>query len=135
MTFILLYLRKPLKIKKFVSYYIFSMILKQLTARYIVDIKDEVPPIGGTQTWLYRAYLKTFRYNINCWRKKWNRVNDTNIQDRFCKAGVRMGYIDKVVCTILPRPGENTIGLDAYKKYRKKAMDHFAFADKEHTIS
>ena len=48
MTFILVYLRKPLKIKKFVSYYIFSMILKQLTARYIVDVKDEVPPIGRT---------------------------------------------------------------------------------------
>ena len=104
-------------------------------ARYIVDLKDEVPPIGGTQTWLYRAYLKAFRYNINCWRKKWNRVNDTDIQDRFYKAGVRMGYIDKVVCTILPRPGEDTIGLSAYKKYHKKAMDHFAFADKEHTIS
>ena len=34
MTFILVYLRKPLKIKKFVSYYIFSMILKQLTAMF-----------------------------------------------------------------------------------------------------
>ena len=34
MTFILVYLRKPLKIKKFVSYYRFSSILKQLTAMF-----------------------------------------------------------------------------------------------------
>ena len=42
-----------------------------------------------------------------------------------------MGYIDQVVCSVLPRPGEDTIGLDAYKKYHKKAMDHFAFTNKE----
>jgi glycosyltransferase involved in cell wall biosynthesis len=99
-------------------------------SKYIVDVKDENPPIGGTQTWLYRSYLKSFRYNINCWRKSWNRVNDADIQDRFYKAGVRMGYTDKVVCRILPRPGEDTIGLDAYKKYQKKAMEHFAFTNK-----
>ena len=34
MTFILVYLRKPLKIKKFVSYYRFSVILKQLTSMF-----------------------------------------------------------------------------------------------------
>jgi glycosyltransferase involved in cell wall biosynthesis len=101
--------------------------------RNIIDAKDEVPPIGGAQTWLYRAYLKGFRYNINCWRKKWNRPNDSDIQDRFYKAGVRIGYVNKVVCTILPRPGENTIGLDAYKNHYEKAMGHYAFANKKHT--
>jgi glycosyltransferase involved in cell wall biosynthesis len=103
-------------------------------SKYIVDVKDENPPIGGTQTWLYRSYLKSFRYNINCWRKTWNRVNDADIQDRFYKAGVKMGYTDKVLCRILPRPGEDTIGLDAYKKYHKKAMNHFAFTGKKHTV-
>ncbi|MFA5903240.1 MAG: glycosyltransferase family A protein [Desulfobacula sp.] len=104
-----------------------------MTVRYgkeiIVDVKDEIPRIGGTQTWLYRSYLKFFRYNIDCWRKAWNRVNDTDIQDRLYKAGVRMGFLDKVTCHIIPRPGEETIGLDAYKATADEKIEHFKFAD------
>lgn len=70
--------------------------------------------IGGTQTWLYRSYLKFFRYNPDCWRKAWNRVNDTDLQDRMFRAGVKMGYLDKVVAKVLPRPGETDVGLKAY---------------------
>jgi len=72
------------------------------------------PQIGGTQTWLYRSYLKFFKYNIHCWRKKWNRVNDTDLQDRMFRAGVKTGYIQDVVCKIEPRPGEQQVGLKAY---------------------
>ncbi len=72
--------------------------------------------VGGCQTWLYRSYLKSFRYNPDCFRKAWNRVNDTDLQDRFRKAGVRMGYIDKVTAEVLPRPGETDVGLKAYLK-------------------
>lgn len=71
--------------------------------------------IGGTQTWLYCAYLKFFKYNINCWKKKWDRPNDIDLQERMRKAGVKMGYLDRIVARIIPRPGEETIGLDAYK--------------------
>jgi glycosyltransferase involved in cell wall biosynthesis len=88
--------------------------------RYIVDVKQEKPRIGGTQTWLYRSYLRFFRYNINCWRKSWNRVNDTDLQDRMFRAGVRMGFLDRVVAYVLPRPGEETIGLEAYKIAEQK---------------
>lgn len=95
--------------------------------RVIVDVKNDSPRIGGTQTWLYRSYLKFMRYNINCWRKSWNRVNDTDLQDRFYKAGVRMGFLEKVVAYILPRPGEKTIGLSAYKESAAKHEDHFKF--------
>ena len=70
--------------------------------------------IGGTQTWLYRSYLRFMRYNIDCWRRKTNRVNDTEIQARMVAAGVRMGYINAVTARVLPRPGERTIGLKAY---------------------
>jgi len=35
--------------------------------------------IGGIQTWLYKAKLKVFKYNIDCWRKRWNRVNDIDL--------------------------------------------------------
>jgi glycosyltransferase involved in cell wall biosynthesis len=95
----------------------------------IVDEKDSIPRIGGTQTWLYRSYMKFFRYNIDCWRKAWNRVNDTDIQDRMYKAGVRMGFCEKVTCHIVPRPGEDTVGLEAYRVTAEEKMEHFRFAD------
>lgn len=95
--------------------------------RMVVDAKSDNPRIGGTQTWLYRSYLKFFKYNINCWRKNWNRVNDTDIQDRMYKAGVKTGFLEKVVAYILPRPGEQTIGLDAYKQTAEEKVKHFKF--------
>ena len=95
--------------------------------RMVVDAKGDNPRIGGTQTWLYRSYLKFFKYNINCWRKSWNRVNDTDLQDRFYKACVRMDFLEKVVAYILPRPGEQTIGLDAYKQTAEEKVKHFKF--------
>ncbi|MFQ5353467.1 MAG: glycosyltransferase family 2 protein [Thermodesulfobacteriota bacterium] len=104
-----------------------SYITERHGKRITVDARDETPRIGGTQTWLYRSYLRTFRYNINCWRKSWNRVNDTDLQDRFYRAGVRMGFLDHVVAFILPRPGETTVGLDAYKLTEEEKLSHFRF--------
>ena len=95
----------------------------------IVDVRDESPRIGGTQTWLYRSYLKFFKYNIHCWRKAWNRVNDTDIQDRMYKAGVNMEFLEKVTCHIIPRPGEETIGLEAYRQTSEEKRKHFEFKD------
>ncbi len=70
--------------------------------------------IGGTSTWLYRSYLRFIKYNIHCWRKDWNRVNDTDLSMRIFNAGTRMGFLDEVTTHVLPRPGEKTIGLEAY---------------------
>lgn len=70
--------------------------------------------IGATQTWLYRGYLKAFKYNIHCWRKKYFRVNDTDLQYRFWRAGVKIGYLPKVTAIINPRPDENFVGSKAY---------------------
>lgn len=81
--------------------------------------------VGGLQTWLYRSYLKSFKFNQQCWRKSWNRVCDTDLQDRFRKAGVRMGYLDRVVTHIMPRPGENVIGLKAYREERTRQQMAF----------
>ena len=39
--------------------------------------------------------------------------------ERIKKAGVRMGHLDKVVAFVRPRPGQNTIGLKAYKRYAR----------------
>lgn len=80
----------------------------------IIDCSEDDYAIGGTQTWLYRSYLKFFKYNINCWRKKWNRVNDTDMQERMVEAGVRTAYLKDVTTIIIPRPGEKHIGSKAY---------------------
>ncbi len=95
--------------------------------RQVVNVKDDMPRIGGTQTWLYRSYLKFMKYNIQCWRKSWNRVNDTDLQDRIVKAGVRTGFLDRITCYVLPRPGERTIGLSAYREHREEKESHFKF--------
>ena len=89
--------------------------------------KGDNPKMGGTFTWLYRSYLKFFKYNINCWRKEWNRVNDTDVSTRMFKAGVRMGYLEKPVSWYVPRPGEETIGFEAYQKTAEQKLRHFDF--------
>lgn len=93
----------------------------------VVPHDGEDPPIGGTQTWLYRSYLKFMRYNPDCWRKTWNMVNDTDLADRFRKAGVRIGCLDEVTTYIRPRPGEVTVGLTAYKLDAEKTLERYAF--------
>jgi glycosyltransferase involved in cell wall biosynthesis len=88
---------------------------------------EKSPLIGGTQTWLYRSYLKFMKYNINCWRKSWNRVNDVDLSQRFFRAGVRMGFLDEVTARVTPRPGEDTVGLEAYKEQEEKKKEHYKF--------
>lgn len=97
--------------------------------RKVVNAEDDVPRVGGTQTWLYRSYLRCFRYNIHCWRKSWNRVNDVDLQMRMWSAGVRMGFLDRVVAYVLPRPGEKTVGLDAYRRARQNQLAALRFID------
>ena len=93
----------------------YKVIYKDGTEKIISEVNSN-PPIGGTQTWLYRSYLSRIKYNIDCWRKSFNRVNDTDIQDRFFKAGVKIGYLKRVTTLIKPRPGEDVIGSQAYLK-------------------
>lgn len=99
----------------------------QYNKEIIIKAKDQSPPIGSTQTWLYKSYLRFFRYNINCWRKSWNRVNDYDLQDRMYRAGVKMGILDKIVTIVLPRPGDETIGSKAYLSKKDNICKHFKF--------
>jgi glycosyltransferase involved in cell wall biosynthesis len=85
------------------------------------------PRIGATQTWLYRSYLRFFRYNIDCWRKVWNRVNDIDLSIRMYKAGVRMGFLNRVTACVVPRPGETTVGIEAYRSTEQEKLEHFRF--------
>lgn len=83
--------------------------------------------VGGVQTWVYRSYLQFMKANPDCWRKAWDRVNDTDLQRRFRNAGVRMGYLDRVTARVLPRPGETKIGLAAYREDAARKERELAF--------
>jgi O-antigen biosynthesis protein len=95
--------------------------------RYVEPYNINGRLIGGVQTWLYRGYLKFMRANPDCWRKRHNRVNDTDLQQRFLDAGVRTGYLPQVVARVLPRPGETVIGLKAYQLNRAETERKLAF--------
>jgi len=77
---------------------------------------DYNPPIGGMQTWLYRSYLKFFKWNIHSWRKSWDRPCDYDLQYRMLSAGVRMGFIDDIVAHVPAVEGTNTVGLEAQRR-------------------
>ncbi len=91
------------------------------------DPNDTSPKIGGVSTWLYRSYLRFLRYNVECWRKDWNRVWDVDLSLRIYGAGARMGFLNEVVAYVFPRPGENTVGLDAYKLAEKEKLELYRF--------
>jgi glycosyltransferase involved in cell wall biosynthesis len=46
---------------------------------------DSIPEFGGHSTWMYRSYLKYFKYNINSWRKKWNKPSPDEARASFIK--------------------------------------------------
>jgi glycosyltransferase involved in cell wall biosynthesis len=77
------------------------------------DDTGELNKFGGVQTSLFRAYLKFFKFDKNCWQKKWNANNDIDHPVRMSRAGVRMGFLDEIVTIVRPRPGETKIGLEA----------------------
>jgi glycosyltransferase involved in cell wall biosynthesis len=69
--------------------------------------------VGGMPTWMYRSYLKSFKWNIHSWRKDYNRPVDFDLVSRFRSCGVRMGHTDTVVTSIPPVEGTNTVGYQA----------------------
>ena len=95
--------------------------------RRTISAADASPKIGGVSTWLYRSYLRFMRYNINCWRKDWNRVWDVDLSLRIHGAGARMGFLDEVVSYVLPRPGEASVGLEAYKLTESEKLAMYKF--------
>jgi len=81
------------------------------------DLKNTL--VGSVQTWLYRNYKGCFRYNLDSWRKSWDKNNEIDLYKRMYKAGMRFGFTTSVVCEIEPRPGNDDIGLKAYLKEHK----------------
>tara|TARA_B100000780_G_C21126955_1_gene457745 strand:- start:6265 stop:7098 length:834 start_codon:yes stop_codon:yes gene_type:complete len=68
---------------------------------------------GGMQTWMYRSYLKCFKWNRHAWRKSFDRPVDYDLQQRFYRSGVKMDYINDVVFYNPPVEGTNTTGYQA----------------------
>lgn len=83
--------------------------------------------VGSVQTWLYKSYLKVFKFNIHAWRKPWNRNNDTDFQDRIWKAGVKMDFVARVAAHIRPRAGELHIGSKAYRLNAAEVEERMKF--------
>jgi glycosyltransferase involved in cell wall biosynthesis len=90
---------------------------------------DDSPKIGGVQTWMYRSYLSFMTYNPECWRKKWNRVWDVDLVTRIHFSGARMGFLEEVTAFVVPRPGETSVGLEAYKLTEEDKMEKYRFSE------
>ena len=93
----------------------------------IIDRSNNNPPIGSHHTWLYTSNLSFFERNINCWRKKWNRIHDVDVADRMSKVGLNFGYLKTVTYIAKPRPGENQIGIRAMYKNKKFYLKQYKF--------
>jgi len=77
--------------------------------------KLDNPKIGCHSSWFYKALLKYFKYNSECYKKEWNRVEDPDLLERLCLSGVRIGFLEKILTYIKVRPDESNIGLEAIK--------------------
>jgi len=79
----------------------------------IHDFNKYNPQVGPHSSWFYKGYLNTMKYNSNCYKKKWNKVEDTDLLERMFKRNIRMGYLNEELTEIFPRPGEKNIGMKA----------------------
>ena len=84
------------------------------------------PKIGGISTWLTRFYImKHFKFNESCWKKKYNSDHGIEFAVRMIKAGAKIGHLDEVVTFQYPRPGEKTVGWEAYQQDQKNKEKHY----------
>lgn len=88
----------------------------------IPDITKPDVKVGAHSSWFYRSYLKTMKYNVECYKKEWNQVEDVDLLERFYKKGIRIGYLDEVLTYITPRPGLQNVGVKAILE-KKEMME------------
>ena len=101
------------------SYFTFKDGVKSVVHPSLWKVKSKMAYIGGMQTWMYRSYLKCFKWNIHSWRKSWNRPVDYDLQLRFLRRGVKMISINDIVFTNPPVQGTNTTGYEAALRIEK----------------
>jgi glycosyltransferase involved in cell wall biosynthesis len=71
--------------------------------------------IGCHSSWFYKESLNLFRYNPNCHKKKWNRVNDADFLERILGYNIKYGFLEEVLTYIKVRDNEKEIGLKAVR--------------------
>jgi glycosyltransferase involved in cell wall biosynthesis len=94
--------------------FVSGLALDVVKGKLIQPYQESVGPVGSVQTWLYRSYLKCFKYNLDSWRKSWDKNNEIDLYKRMIKAGVRMKFLDYCGAYIDARPGVSQIGLAGY---------------------
>lgn len=82
-------------------------------------------PIGGNNTWVYAGYLSFFEANINCWKKRKNRVNDTDLIARMIRAGIKICYSNKATHIGLPRDKNGLVGSKYYLNNEEKILKKY----------
>lgn len=68
---------------------------------------------GAMPGWLWRSYLKVFKWNGQSYKKSWDRPSDFDLARRMKRAGVRFGAIDQLVALQHPSPGTGLFGSQA----------------------
>jgi len=102
-------------------------------AKRYLKVDSEFDPhgrvrIGAPSSWMYRSYLDFMVYNIDCWRKAYNKVNDTDLMERMYRMGVRFGFVKKAIISYVPRPGES-VGSLAYTNNIEEIENKYAFSN------
>ena len=87
------------------------------TAKLKRRIKFHNAKVGAHSSWFYRSYLKFFKYNQNCWRKRFNSTQDIDLVVRFIRNGVEIGFLEELIGYNHPRPGENSIAWEAIQEH------------------
>jgi len=82
---------------------------------------------GSINTWFHVNYLKIYNFSLNSWRKKWNRVCDTDVLERMVRNGVEFGWRDEITHYVIPRPGSKSVNFDSFLEKFKNNAEKYKF--------
>lgn len=63
----------------------------------IYDKEKINPKVGPHSSFFYQTYLKSIKYNTECYKKDWNNVEDPDLLEQMFKKGVYIGFLDEVL--------------------------------------
>jgi glycosyltransferase involved in cell wall biosynthesis len=78
------------------------------------EIIDKIDKIGCHSSWFYSSKIQ-LRYDPECYKKEWNRVNDADFLERMFQKGFRYGFLEETLTCIKVRPNEKEVGLKAVR--------------------
>lgn len=86
------------------------------------------PKVGPHSSFFYKGYLKKVKYNIECYERTWNKVDHADLLLQFFNMNLRMGFLDKILVHVIPRPNLTEIG---YKAYKEEHIERIEKKEKE----